>query len=192
MNKRLTLTFFLFLVTLVSIASVPTTAQENVNVTITDQTIENPLLNNGECSFPLISLKSTGLSESETSTCLNGCCLPCPIMNNFYKTNQIDSIYNMLSVVRVISFASTLIIVISYIVLPNKREHPAVTVLCFNISVLIFIGVTFFYIRDSKSVQCTNSITQATMKNNTLCGIQGKNNNAINDSLDFFFSFIFF
>ena len=170
MNKG---TFFSFLVILIIIVSVPIIiAQKNVNDTPEDQTIALP--NNGGCPIPLISLKSTGLPE-ETSLCSNGCCLPCPIANNFYKKNQIDLIFHVLSVIRVISFICMLIIVISYIVLPNQRDHPAITVLCFSISLLIFMGVTFFYIGDPKRIQCADLINQATMKNNALCGIQGKN-----------------
>ncbi|CAG8444635.1 8275_t:CDS:2 [Diversispora eburnea] len=83
-----------------------------------------------------------------------------------------NNIYTILSVFRVISFISALTIVLSYIVLPNKREHPAVTVLCFNLSLLVFLGVTFFYIGDHRKVQCANDITQANISNNLLCGIQ--------------------
>lgn len=163
MNKRIS---FLFLVILIIIASVPTIiAQENKNS-------KDQLLDNVRCPIPLISSESTGLPE-ETSLCSNGCCLPCPIANNFYKENRINLIYNVLSGIRVISFICVLIIVISYVVLPNQRDHPAITVLCFSISLLIFMGVTFFYIGDAKRIQCADLINQSTMKNNTLCGIQG-------------------
>lgn len=107
-------------------------------------------------------------------TCSNGCCLPCPFINSFYPENKIDNIYYVLSVFRVISFITILVIVLSYIVLPNKREHPAVTVLCFNLSLLIFLGVTFFYVGDHRRVQCDDAVTQANISNNLLCGIQGK------------------
>src|SRR4051812_33041311 len=171
MNNRIPFTFFLFIVILVIVASVPVIAREIVDNQTKNSTI-------GKCPHPLISLKSTGLSETSTSFCQNGCCLSCPIANNFYKENQIDLIFRVLSVIRLISFTCVLIIVISYVVLPNKREHPAITVLCFNISLLIFTGVTFFYMGDIRRIQCADSITQATMKNNALCGIQG---NIIND-----------
>jgi len=170
MNKQfsfITFTLFLFLI----VASVPVIAvDDQTNSSIVKSP---PLLVNGECPYPLVSLKSTGLSESNTSFCLNGCCLSCPIANNFYKENQIDLIFHVLSAIRVISFICVLIIVVSYIVLPNKREHPAITVLCFNISLLIFTGVTFFYVGDIRRIQCADLITQATIQNNAICGIQG-------------------
>lgn len=177
MNQRLSFTFLLVLIILVIFTSVPSTAYEIVD----DQAKSSSSLStNGECPYPLISLKSTGLLSTNTSFCVNGCCLSCPIANNFYKENQIDLIFHVLSVVRVISFICVLIIVVSYIVLPNKREHPALTVLCFNISLLIFTGVTFFYVGNIRRIQCADLINQATMKNNALCGIQG---NIIYDTL---------
>ncbi|RIA85834.1 hypothetical protein C1645_879044 [Glomus cerebriforme] len=163
MNKNISFTF-LFLIICIIISTVPVIAVESPLSSIS---------NNGECPFPLISLNSAGLSKTKTSLCSNDCCLPCPIANNFYKKNQIDLIFNVLSVIRIISFICVLIMVISYIVLPNKREHPAITVLCFNISLLIFTGVTFFYVGNIKRVQCADLITQATIGNNTLCGVQG-------------------
>ncbi|CAB4377390.1 unnamed protein product [Rhizophagus irregularis] len=173
MNGRLSFTsftFFLFSIILVIFASVPVIA---IDYQAKSSIIESPLSINGECPYPLVSLKSTGLSETSTSFCQNGCCLSCPIANNFYKENQIDLIFYALSVVRAISFICVLIIVVSYIVLPNKREHPAITVLCFNISLLIFTSVTFFYMGDIRKIQCADLITQATMRNNALCGVQG-------------------
>ena|SRR5581483_4711265 len=167
-------TFFLLLIIFINIANVPTIAQDYVTKDQANNSIVGSSgLLNGECPFPLISLKLTGLSETKTSICLDGCCLSCPLANNFYRENQIDFIYNVLSVIRTISFVCVLIIVISYLVLPSKREHPAITVLYLNISILIFIGVTFFYIGNLRRIQCADLITQATMTNNILCGIQG-------------------
>ena len=161
MNNKIS---YVFLFLVIAIASFPTIIAQ-----------KTPLNSEG-CPFPLISLKSTGLSKTDTSLCLNeNCCLPCPIANNFYKENQIDMVFHVLSAVRVISFIAVLVIVASYIVLPNKRENSAIIVLCFNISLLIFTGVTFFYIGNARKIQCANSVSQATIKNSTLCGIQGKN-----------------
>ncbi|CAG8594910.1 5353_t:CDS:2, partial [Acaulospora colombiana] len=61
----------------------------------------------------------------------------------------------------------------SYLVLPNKRECQAITVLCLNASLLMFLSVTFFYIGDHRKIQCLDDYTQADMANNSLCGVQG-------------------
>jgi hypothetical protein len=172
MDKQNSFTFILFLVILLNFASVPAIAQD-VGHQPKDFIIGSPSPINEGCPYPLVSLKSTGLLGTNTSFCQNGCCLSCPIANNFYKENQIDLIFRVLSVVRIISFICVLIMVVSYIVLPNKREHPATTVLCFNISLLIFTSVTFFYMGDIRKIQCADLINQATMKNNVLCGVQG-------------------
>ncbi|CAG8440988.1 11967_t:CDS:2 [Funneliformis mosseae] len=164
MNK--TLAFIFFLIILIKVASVPATAQTN------DQGNVSNII---ACPFPMIPLNlKEGLSQDNTSLCQNGCCLACPIVNNFYKTGQIDLIYRTLGFIRLISFICILILVASYIVLPNKRENPALIVLCFNLSLLIFLGVSFFYFGDFKRIQCVNSITQSTMQNNTLCGVQAQ------------------
>ncbi|GBB86787.1 hypothetical protein RclHR1_01320022 [Rhizophagus clarus] len=174
MNQRPSFTFLLFLILFVIFATAPPSlAYEIVDDQAKSSIIGSSLSTNGGCPYPLISLKSTGLLPTNTSFCLNDCCLSCPIANNFYKENQIDLVFHVLSVVRVISFICVLIIVVSYIVLPNKREHPAITVLCFNISLLIFTGVTFFYVGDIRKIQCADLINQATMRNNALCGVQG-------------------
>ncbi|KAF0548391.1 g-patch domain-containing protein [Gigaspora margarita] len=121
------------------------------------------------CPAPLIASPIDHTSK----TCIGGCCIPCPYINNFYPPGQIDTIYTVLSIVRVISFSCILFIVLSYLVLPNKREQPALIVLFFNMCLLVFLSVTFFYIGDHKAVQCANNFTQSTMENNILCGIQG-------------------
>ncbi|RHZ46304.1 hypothetical protein Glove_627g42 [Diversispora epigaea] len=133
-------------------------------------TLSEPSPANITCPSPLINDPNPSLFKS---TCSEGCCLRCPFVNNFYPENKIDNIYYILSFIRIASFFAVLIIVLSYIVLPNKREHPAVTVLCFNSSLLIFLGITFFYTGDHKRIQCANDITQANISNNFLCGIQG-------------------
>ncbi|CAG8737288.1 21236_t:CDS:2, partial [Racocetra persica] len=121
------------------------------------------------CPAPLI---PSPIFNYTGKTCFGGCCLPCPYVNNFYPAGQIDAIYTVLSVIRVISFVGIAIIVLSYLVLPNKREHPAMIVLIFNTCLLAFLGITFFYIGNHKSIQCADDFTQATMKNNLLCGVQ--------------------
>ncbi|CAI2179672.1 3167_t:CDS:2 [Funneliformis geosporum] len=171
MNKPLS--FIFFLIILINVASVPATAQNNDKRLIVKLPTSN-VTNLKACPFPMISLNSEeGMPQNDNSLCRDGCCLSCPIVNNFYKKGQIDLIYRTLSVIRLISFICVLMLVVSYIVLPNKRENPALTVLCFNISLLIFLGVSFFYFGDFKRIQCVDPITQSTMKNNTLCGVQG-------------------
>nr|CAG8449496.1 4728_t:CDS:2 [Entrophospora candida] len=131
----------------------------------------NVKIKNSECSPPMI--QYTGKDAPGFSCLPNGCCLPCPFANTLYPENLIDSIYLILSFVRVISFTCIFALVISYLVLPNKREHPAMTVLLFNASLLLFISVTFFYIGDHKKVQCYNEITQSDITNNPFyCGVQ--------------------
>ncbi|CAI2179437.1 2264_t:CDS:2 [Funneliformis geosporum] len=170
MNKPLS--FIFFLIILINVASVPATAQNNDKRLIVKLPTSN-VTNLKACPFPMISLNSEeGMPQNDNSLCRDGCCLSCPIVNNFYKKGQIDLIYRTLSVIRLISFICVLMLVVSYIVLPNKRENPALTVLCFNISLLIFLGVSFFYFGDFKRIQCVDPITQSTMKNNTLCGVQ--------------------
>ncbi|CAG8534009.1 10114_t:CDS:2 [Cetraspora pellucida] len=126
------------------------------------------------CPAPLI---ASPIYNYTGQTCFGGCCIPCPYINNFYPEGHIDMIYTVLSVLRVISFVCIAIIVLSYLVLPNKREHPAMIVLIFNICLLAFIGINFFYIGNHKSIQCADDFTQSTMKNNVLCGVQAITNN---------------
>ncbi|CAG8601259.1 250_t:CDS:2 [Acaulospora morrowiae] len=122
------------------------------------------------CPAPFIPDPSPSLKKP---TCANGCCLACPYANNFYPPNTIDNIYTALSGFRVVSFICVFIILLSYLVLPNKREQQSITVLCLNFSLLIFLSVTFFYIGDHRKVQCVDEYTQSNMINNPLCEFQG-------------------
>ncbi|CAG8579027.1 12347_t:CDS:2 [Dentiscutata erythropus] len=122
------------------------------------------------CPAPLI---ASPISNYTSKTCIGGCCLPCPFINNFYPPAQIDTIYTALSIVRVLSFVCILTIVISYSMQQSKRENPAMIVLLLNAFLLVFLSVTFFYIGNHKDIQCADKFTQSTMENNILCGIQG-------------------
>ncbi|CAG8528025.1 5736_t:CDS:2 [Dentiscutata heterogama] len=103
------------------------------------------------CPAPLI---ASPISNYTDKTCIGGCCLPCPYINNFYPPAQIDTIYT-----------------------PSKREHPAMIVLLLNAFLLLFLSVTFFYIGNHKYIQCADDFTQSTMENNLLCGIQAVTKN---------------
>ncbi|CAG8646468.1 16545_t:CDS:2 [Acaulospora morrowiae] len=125
------------------------------------------------CPAPFINDPSPSLKKP---TCSNGCCIACPYANNFYPPNMIDNIYTALSGFRVVSFICVFIILLSYLVLPNKREQQSITVLCLNFSLLIFLSVTFFYIGNHRKLQCVDEYTQSNMINNPLCEFQGLNN----------------
>jgi len=63
--------------------------------------------------------------------------------------------------------------VISYLVLPKKREHPALLILFSALAIFIFSSGSFFSVADPRRVQCSNDFIQSTMANNSLCLVQG-------------------
>jgi hypothetical protein len=64
--------------------------------------------------------------------------------------------------------------VVSYLVLPEKRGHPAQLILNFSIAIFLFSMVVFFSIGDPQKLQCANSVTPSTQSNNLACAVQGK------------------
>lgn len=129
------------------------------------------------CPAPFLKdpLAETGSTATvDEKHCRYGCCIPCPAQNLFYKENWAVRGFLATDVVRFVSAVLSLILVISYLILPDKRRHPSLLILNFSIGIFLFSMVVFFSIGDPKKLQCAaNSISQADMGNNTLCAAQG-------------------
>ncbi|KAL9546339.1 hypothetical protein PS6_007715 [Mucor atramentarius] len=128
-----------------------------------------------ECPAPFLvdPLAASGSSIND-KYCRYGCCIPCPAQNLFYKENWATRGFLATDVIRFVSAVLSLILVISYLVLPDKRRHPSLLILNMSIAIFLFSMVVFFSVGNPKRLQCAaNGISPGEMGNNTLCAAQG-------------------
>ncbi|KAI8602179.1 hypothetical protein EDD21DRAFT_304099 [Dissophora ornata] len=131
-----------------------------------------------ECVSPfvvdLVFQASGGQRNTDDANCGCGCCLPCPQTNAFYKPGILDKGFFITDVLKGISAVLALVLAISYIVLPDKLQHPSNLILYAALATAIFAAAVAPSYGNPKRIQCAaNGITPATSYNNTLCMIQG-------------------
>ncbi|KAG1046391.1 hypothetical protein G6F46_005314 [Rhizopus delemar] len=127
------------------------------------------------CPSPFIKdpLAGTGTTV-DNKYCRFGCCLPCPAQNYLYKKGWAKVGFTASNAVRFVSAILSLILVISYLVLPDKMRHPSLLILNLSISIFLFSMVSFFAIGNQERLQCSpNGIAPGEMGNNALCAAQG-------------------
>ncbi|CAO3631600.1 unnamed protein product [Mucor fragilis] len=128
-----------------------------------------------ECPAPFLAdpLAASGSSIND-KYCRYGCCIPCPAQDLFYKENWATRGFLATDVIRFVSAVLSLILVISYLVLPDKRRHPSLLILNLSIAIFLFSMVVFFSVGNPKRLQCApNAISPGEMGNNALCAAQG-------------------
>lgn len=62
---------------------------------------------------------------------------------------------------------------VSYLILPDKRRHPSLLILNVSASIFLFSMVVFFSIGNPQKLQCANTVAVSTQDNNALCATQG-------------------
>ncbi|KAF9971811.1 hypothetical protein BGZ73_005141 [Actinomortierella ambigua] len=104
-------------------------------------------------------------------TCLYGCCLKCPVVENFYAPNEMNQVVVASYYVRNVSLAFTTFLMLSYLILPGKRAQPHISVLFLTLSlVLWYISMD---VMNGTSNACINELEQSTGRNSPTCGFQG-------------------
>ncbi|KAF9378095.1 hypothetical protein BGX21_002996, partial [Mortierella sp. AD011] len=131
-----------------------------------------------ECISPFVPdlvFKATGGQQNtDDNYCGCGCCLPCPQTNNFYKPGILDRGFFITDIFKGISACLALILVISYLVLPGKLQHPSNLILFAAIATAIFDAAVAPSYGNPRRIQCdANGVTPASSYNNNLCTIQG-------------------
>ncbi|CAO3687789.1 unnamed protein product [Rhizopus stolonifer] len=156
----------------------------NISTKMTQEQFDKGLLNlsavpagflKKQCPFPFVNdtLVISGQTLSE-SYCKYGCCIPCPVQNYVYKKGWAEIGFAAPNVVRFVSAILSLILVISYLVLPFKRRHPSILILNMSISIFFFNMTSFFAIGNPERLQCSsNGVAPAEIGNNALCAAQG-------------------
>lgn len=77
---------------------------------------------------------------------------------------------------------------VSYLILPDKRRHPSLLILNVSASIFLFSMVVYFSIGNPQKLQCANIVEVSTQDNNILCATQGK---YYTKKTPFFYSFVY-
>ncbi|KAG0373639.1 hypothetical protein BGX24_011441 [Mortierella sp. AD032] len=105
--------------------------------------------------------------------CMYGCCLPCPAQYHLYRTDALHTGFTITNYMRAVSMVLSFLLVLTYLVLDDKRSHPSALILYFAIGVFLFSAVIIFPLIDTKAIQCAGPVTPSTQFNNLKCAIQG-------------------
>lgn len=127
---------------------------------------------NFTCPFPFIA--NPYYPNGIPSQLCNGpCCVPCPLEEIFQPPGVFKAQTRVHHFAHFIAFFLVLYVVISYSILPGRREHPADIVLYFAIAVCIWMSVSLWVLPDVRKVQCLpDGVTPSTALTNRLCGVQ--------------------
>lgn len=77
-------------------------------------------------------------------------------------------------ILRFISSIVSFFMLVSYLVLPDKRRHPSLLILNVSASIFLFSMVVYFSIGNPQKLQCANLVSVSTQDNNILCATQGQ------------------
>ncbi|KAJ3167918.1 hypothetical protein HDU88_001865 [Geranomyces variabilis] len=131
----------------------------------------NPLTTT--CTFPFVANPYWPDRVAPTVNCNGPCCAPCPIGEIFAPPGLFHQQIVTHQVLHFVAFLLSLFVVISYSVLPGRRDHPADIVLHFAIATCIWMAVSMWTLPNVKAIQCAaDGVTPSTAFNNKLCGLQ--------------------
>ncbi|KAF9337766.1 hypothetical protein BG006_002801 [Podila minutissima] len=121
------------------------------------------------CPPPLLPNFNSLVSD----TCLGPCCLPCPASSTFYEPGQLENIYTITSIIRVISASACGFLSIAYLLLPSRRQHPHLIVLVFAMLMVPWEALGTAWLAKKEDLLCKSPYEAANMTNSWLCGVQG-------------------
>ncbi|KAI8368143.1 uncharacterized protein BYT42DRAFT_585453 [Radiomyces spectabilis] len=131
----------------------------------------------GSCPAPFLKdpLAKQGTTDTTNPTyCRFGCCVPCPAQELFYNEGWMVHGFLATDIVRFISAVASFVILVSYLVLPDKRRHPSLAILNLSLAIFLFSMTVFFSIGDPRRLQCAaDHINPGQQDNNMLCAAQG-------------------
>ncbi|KAK4515349.1 uncharacterized protein ATC70_010293 [Mucor velutinosus] len=113
------------------------------------------------------------VDQNNNIYCRAGCCIPCPAQNYFYPEGWAVHGFLATDILRFISSIVSFFMLVSYLVLPDKRRHPSLLILNVSASIFLFSFVVYFSIGNPQRLQCANAVAVSTQDNNALCATQG-------------------
>ncbi|KAF9282583.1 hypothetical protein BGZ88_010947 [Linnemannia elongata] len=126
-----------------------------------------------ECDAPFVKDPLYPAGTANPSYCMYGCCLPCPAQYHLYREDALHTGFTITNYMRAVSMVLSFLLVLTYLVLDDKRSHPSALILFFAVGVFLFSAVIIFPLIDTKAIQCADLITPSTQRNNLKCAIQG-------------------
>ncbi|KAI1315378.1 hypothetical protein EDD11_000882 [Mortierella claussenii] len=128
-----------------------------------------------QCDTPFVVDPKLGPGGTTTNPqyCMNGCCIPCPAQYYLYREGALETGFRITNIIRAVSMVLGFILMMTYLVLDDKRSHPSALILFFSICVFLFSVVVIFPLVDTHAMQCADTINPSTQKNNLKCAIQG-------------------
>ncbi|TPX66580.1 hypothetical protein SpCBS45565_g04339 [Spizellomyces sp. 'palustris'] len=130
------------------------------------------VVNDFPCKYPLVRNPYWPLSRGP-DTCNGPCCAPCPAEELLHQPGDFDTQIRVHQIVHLVAFILCLYVVVSYAVLPGRREHPADIVLHFAIAACIWMGVSLWTLPNVRNIQCADDgVSRSNAFNNKLCGLQ--------------------
>lgn len=109
-------------------------------------------------------------------SCTDICCIPCPATEVFYEPNKLTNIYDITSIIRIVSGVGSLMIMLAYLATPSRRHHPHVIIIVLAAMMAPFDAMGTIWLKQGKDLLCHSATEIASMGNNLICGIQGKEN----------------
>ncbi|KAI8595028.1 hypothetical protein EDD21DRAFT_295652, partial [Dissophora ornata] len=112
------------------------------------------------CNLPFVNDPMTGPGNTTANTqyCMYGCCLPCPAQYSLYREGALETGFKVTNAIRAASTVMGFLLMLSYLVLDDKRSHPSALILFFSICVFLFSVVVIFPLVDTKAMQCADLI----------------------------------
>ncbi|KAI9359935.1 hypothetical protein DFJ73DRAFT_773867 [Zopfochytrium polystomum] len=102
-----------------------------------------------------------------------GCCVPCPYQSYFYRTGEFDRIVLSTIVMNLTSALLSGYVLVSWALLPGRRDHPGDIVLHFSAALCAWMAAQAFFVGDPRRVQCADEVTLATNHNSAVCAVNG-------------------
>ncbi|KAJ3266028.1 hypothetical protein HDU77_002820 [Chytriomyces hyalinus] len=146
--------------------TVPELPSAPMNVTCPSFLIVNPAYN---ASNPRQELPSI-LGQ----TCAGTCCVPCPLIVQFYEPSAIDALTVIIIVTALVSAVGAGFTFLSYIMFPKRRVHPGCMMMYFSGGAMVLhFAQSAIISGGGTGIQCVDAITEARVGNSVGCPLQG-------------------
>ncbi|KAI8837924.1 hypothetical protein BJ741DRAFT_707668 [Chytriomyces cf. hyalinus JEL632] len=147
---------------------------------VKNTTIEAPK----HVTCPSFLLKNPAFNDSDPEkilphiagqTCTGPCCIPCPLIHQFYDPFSVQATDATIFAMCVISAVLSAFLLVSFAMFPKRQVYPNSFIMLFTLSsfclhVTLIPGLG---IGNGSRVTCLDPITEATQETSVACGVQG-------------------
>ncbi|KAJ3241392.1 hypothetical protein HDU78_001850 [Chytriomyces hyalinus] len=105
--------------------------------------------------------------------CIGPCCVPCPILHQFYDPDQISAFNIWFQGSSLVSFLGALFCSTSYIIFGHRRVHPGRMMMLFSFGMTLFHSCQIMGLgSNGYRITCQDSITESHFENGAACSYQ--------------------